>query len=510
MEVIHSTKKSTLYTKAFTLFILNASLFGCGESNNTNIQVVEATKTRLVIEKLNLTGDPSLNRDLPSIDDPKSQLGMLLFFTKGLGGDLDSACVSCHHPSLGGGDDLSLSVGVEANDHDTLGPGRLHNINGIHFDGGPTVPRNAPTTFNLAMWDKFLFHDGRVQSLGGSINQFGNDGLGIRTPDTAFNIADTNAGKTLASAQARFPVTSPEEMKGFYNFIGLDNTQVRNNLAQRIGGYGEPVGGLMPTNEWLIEFRKGFSSPQGSAEELITFSNIAEAIGEYENSQVFVETPWKQFIEGDDNAISITALRGAQLFFNSMQDGGANCASCHSGDFFTDESFHVLAVPQIGRGKGDGVYLDDDFGRFRETGLDEDKYKFRTPSLINTNVTGPWGHTGAYSSLESMIKHHFDPQLAIDNFDYSQLDPTIQATNMLENTTNAIEQLKRNRLSGVSKLSDMTLSDIQVNQLVEFINALTDPCVLDRACLSKWIPDASDPNPDSMRLNGKDINGDFL
>ncbi|HBC20167.1 MAG TPA: cytochrome-c peroxidase, partial [Alcanivorax sp.] len=118
--------------------------------------------------------------------------GMQLFFSKGLGGDLDSACVSCHHPMLGGGDDLSLSIGVEAVQPDLLGPGRLHLSTGTHFDGGPTVPRNAPSTFNIVFYDEVLFHDGRVESLDKTAGLNGAGG-GIRTPDSAFGVADPDA-----------------------------------------------------------------------------------------------------------------------------------------------------------------------------------------------------------------------------------------------------------------------------------------------------------------------------
>ncbi|HRX05326.1 MAG TPA: cytochrome c peroxidase, partial [Anaerolineae bacterium] len=59
-----------------------------------------------------LTGDPSLGRDLPAIDDPLAQLGKQLFFTKALSGDMDVACASCHHPLLAGGDGLAVGVGV--------------------------------------------------------------------------------------------------------------------------------------------------------------------------------------------------------------------------------------------------------------------------------------------------------------------------------------------------------------------------------------------------------------
>jgi cytochrome c peroxidase len=114
-----------------------------GDSSELDIQL------RDIIEYNNLTGDPARNRELPSISSPKAQLGMQLFFSKALGGDMDSACVSCHHPALAGGDRLSLSIGTEAVNPDLLGPGRIHSVNGTNYDGGPTVPRNAPTTFNV-------------------------------------------------------------------------------------------------------------------------------------------------------------------------------------------------------------------------------------------------------------------------------------------------------------------------------------------------------------------------
>ena len=66
-------------------------------------------------------------------------------------------------------------------------------------------------------------------------------------------------------------------------------------------------------------------------------------------------------------AISLEAKQGALLFFQSAAQGGAGCAECHHGDFFTDEEFYTLAIPQVGPGKENGPLGDDDFGRFRET-----------------------------------------------------------------------------------------------------------------------------------------------
>ncbi|NQY88929.1 MAG: cytochrome-c peroxidase [Colwellia sp.] len=508
-------KKSSLI-KGSLFLALSILLTGCNDNDPEVIVPVDPVVStldadiRAIIITQNLTGDPSTGRALPDIEEPKAQLGMKLFFTKSLGGDLDSACVTCHHPMLGGGDDLVLPIGVDAEVVDLLGPGRIHSVNGEHFDGGPTVPRNSPTTFNIALWDNFLFHDGRVESLGKTPKMGGNDGLGIRTPDVPFGERDSDAGVNLVVSQARFPVTSKEEMKNFSTFDGTNNAEVRQNLEQRLGDYGNPLGEMLIVNYWLAEFKEAFSDPDGTAEELITFDNITTAIGEYESSQVFVETPWKEYVQGDDSAISDVAKRGAKLFFNSRQDGGANCSSCHSGDFFTDENFHVIGMAQIGRGKGDGDYGTEDFGRFRETRDEKDKYAFRTPSLLNVTATGPWGHAGGSTTLQQAIRTHLNPQEELNNYDFSQLDPNIQAVDMVINTQRVIDKLVANRADGLTSIEDISLTDTQVEELLAFLEVLTDPCVEDRECLSKWIPDASDTNPDTLRINAIDGDGNYL
>ncbi len=516
MSVRKKNKRITGQVSALSVLFAGLLLTACSSNNDNNNETtpdtdgdtngdtsgVDANTARIntlrsLVSAAGLTGDPATGRSLPSINDPKPQLGKKLFFTKGLGGDKDSACVTCHHPTLGGGDNLSLSIGVGAETPDLLGPGRFHDSTSTHFDGGPTVPRNAPTTFNIALWDRALFLDGRVESLGKTTGKNGNDGKGIRTPDSTFGVADPDAGDTLAAAQSRFPVTSPEEMRGFSFEAGNGTAAARTSLEAQMTALGG----------WGQEFTPVFG------DATVTYTRIADAIGEYERSQVFVDTPWKAFVAGDNTAISEAAVRGATLFFSRADEGGANCSVCHTGDFFTDEQYHVLATPQIGRGKGNdnGTLQNDDFGRARETGNDADKYKFRTPTLLNVEVTGPWGHAGAYTSLEGMVRHMLNPQQAIANYDFSQLNPTIQAANMLTNTQFALDQLAANRSANVEKVhQNIAFTDDDVSNLVEFLKTLTDPCVKDRSCLAPWIPNAGDTNPDGLRINAIDNTGDFL
>ncbi len=325
--------------------------------------------------------------------------------------------------------------------------------------------------------------------------------IGIRTPGSAFDVADPNAATdTLAAAQSRFPVTSPEEMHGFSLPAQNTNDKIRDALALKLAG----------DIDWLAEFETAFG-----VATTITYTLIAEAIGEYERSQVFVNSPWKAYVEGNATAISESAKRGAMMFFGKVEDGGANCSSCHAGDFFTDEQYHVLASPQIGRGKGDdnGTLMNDDFGRFRESKVAADMYRFRTPTLLNVEVTGPWGHAGAYTTLENMVGHMLNPAQAIANYDYSQLDSNanIQFSNMQTNTQFALAQLEANRANNVAEVhQNVTYTNDDVIDLVEFLKALTDPCVKDRNCLAPWIPDTGETGPDGLQLNAIDNTGAFL
>jgi cytochrome c peroxidase len=147
---------------------------------------------------------------------------------------------------------------------------------------------------------------------------------------------------------------------------------------------------LNDPNYWLAKFQEVFGGDvDQQPEELITEQRVSTLIGEYERSQAFVNTPWKSYVEGNNNAISADAKRGAILFYTSSMDGGANCSSCHSGDFFTDESFHNLAMPQVGSGKGNGADGSKDFGRARETDPRVCINKSGTFIIINHVITQP-------------------------------------------------------------------------------------------------------------------------
>ena len=140
---------------------------------------------------------PSLDKQVPTMTAPTVWLGRELFFAKSLSLEGDVACVSCHHPSLAGGDALSLPIGTAAVDPDLLGPGRVYDWRDRgkkdpHAAPGPNVARNSPTVFNVGLYERALFHDGRVQK-----KRRG----GFRSPESA-----RDSGRDMLGVQARLPV----------------------------------------------------------------------------------------------------------------------------------------------------------------------------------------------------------------------------------------------------------------------------------------------------------------
>ena len=437
------------------------------------------------------------------VEDDLFQLGKELFFSKTLSGNFDVACASCHHPLLAGGDKLSLPVGESAYEPDLLGPGRWHNwtkSKDPRSYGGPNVPRHSQTTFNTALYNNTMFYDGRIFRL------FAQDGKspagqsGFRTPDSQLWQADPLAGASLLAAQARFPVVSAHEMLGFGFEKSESHAQARELLTERLRASKDEKG----RNNWLGLFQRAFKKQQASANEVITFENIQEAIAAYERSQVFIDNDWYGFVKGEQDRLSLQQKRGAVLFFKSAKEGGAGCVNCHKPPIFTDEKFHNIAIPQFGRGILAGG---EDFGRRGVSQEDKDRYGFRTPSLLNSALTMPYGHTGAFLDLKSIIKHHLSPEDSLEAFDFNfAKNEQLKYASKLYGKAKplsfeALKDLKARQKSQTSLLpANLKLSDEQIAALEAFLQSLTDPCLDDPHCLQKWIPDAKTASPDEHRL----------
>jgi cytochrome c peroxidase len=117
---------------------------------------------------------------------------------------------------------------------------------------------------------------------------------------------------------------------------------------------------------------------------------LARAIATYERTVVSGRAPFDAWIEGDEKAIGDDAKRGFALF-----NGKANCATCHAGWNFTDDSFHDIGLPDadIGRGKILPAVI-------------KMQHAFKTPGLREVTRRGPFMHDGSIASLDAVMDHY--------------------------------------------------------------------------------------------------------
>tara|TARA_Y100001934_G_scaffold265176_1_gene343016 strand:- start:6406 stop:7929 length:1524 start_codon:yes stop_codon:yes gene_type:complete len=431
---------------------------------------------RALIKKHNLSGKAAFSESHPALKDPSVLLGRELFFSKVLSGDNDAACASCHHPFMAGGDALSLAVGVAANEPDRLGLGRTFDwqsrgAKDPHAAAGPNVPRNSPTIINVGLYQKTVFHDGRLEQ-----RRFGS----IRSPESV-----RDQGRDLMAVQARLPVVAEDEMQGYRLLRFATPDRVRDTLVERL------------REDWPERFAHAFGDAKAGPES-VTYERIELALSDYQRSFVLIDNPWFNYVAGDREAIGVSAKRGARDFLSSKSEGGLGCAACHQGDFFTDEKFHAAGFPQIGRGikrpaagYGNETQRDGtDGGRWEVTRRSRDRYAFRTPSLLNVTTTAPYAHAGTHATLEDLIAYHLDPPTGAAAFDFS-----LQHLPQFKNRTINYPKARAETAAAVAAwrttgITPQALSPERMRDLVAFLQTLTDPCITSRPCMEPWMPDA--------------------
>lgn len=460
-----------------------------------------------------LTGDPAtprgLSRTTPN-SDPMVKLGQLLFFSETLSAGFDSSCASCHHPDFAGVDQLSLPVGVVPQNSSTIGPGRVvdHGRDrDPRADGGPNMPRNGLNIFNAPFYDRAMFYDGRVFVLDDDTVP-GGHGQDIRTPESG-NTPDTTPADGLLELASKLPMVTDNEMRGYLYTDLTTPVAYRQHLVARLRGEADTqYMDLAAASRWLARFRAAFGDPSGSAAQLITMPHIQQALAAYIESGIFVDNPWHHYLDGDTDALSEDAKQGALLFLRSPAEGGLGCASCHSGDKFSDEHYYNVGFPQIGRGfrRVDG----EDRGRWGQTKAAKDLYAFRVPSLLNVARTAPYGHAGTFPDLQSVLRYHADPQDQIDLYDFSlQQLAQFQNTGIVYDNAEALTR-KVIDTDSFSASADMlpgrSLTSTELRQLVAFLKTLTDPCVENASCVGRWTPGSHEDPDGHLLVRGSDSN----
>ncbi len=262
--------------------------------------------------------------------------------------------------------------------------------------------RNAPTTLNVALL-QIVFLDGRSPTL---------------------------------ENQAKQPIINPIEM-------GMPDGEAA-------------VKAIKDDPEYQAAFRKAYGRD-------VNYEDMGRALAAFERTLVFVDSPFRRFLAGNENAISAEAKQGWVLF-----NGKGRCTSCHpmnvSNPLGTDNRFHNIGVSARhqdfeGLAKTalktletdpsekelDQLALSTDLselGRFMVTKVRSDIGGFRTSILLNIGITPPYMHDGSIKTLWDVIDHYNkggEPNLFLDG--------------------------------GIEPLA---LTEEEINQLVAFLFSLTD------------------------------------
>jgi cytochrome c peroxidase len=126
-----------------------------------------------------------------------------------------------------------------------------------------------------------------------------------------------------------------------------------------------------------------------------TKENVSHAIAEFERSLLTPNGPFDRYLKGDSGAIDMPTKRGYQLFKSF------GCASCHQGVAVGGNVYEKLGVV-IPYYEADST-VKQDLGRYHLSGVDEDKFEFRVPSLRNVARTAPYLHDGSIETLEEVV-----------------------------------------------------------------------------------------------------------
>jgi len=140
-----------------------------------------------------------------------------------------------------------------------------------------------------------------------------------------------------------------------------------------------------------------FQSAFGTDE--INMVRVEKALASFERTILSGNSAFDRYeYKGEKNALSPAQIRGLALFKDPHK---GNCASCHtigsSYALFTDGQFH-----NTGQGFGDNEEFSD-LGRFKITKLENERGQFKTPTLRNVAVTGPYMHDGKLKTLKDVV-----------------------------------------------------------------------------------------------------------
>lgn len=324
-----------------------------------------AQKVVKVKVPLGLTQPPPVPAENPMTVE-KWVLGKKLYYDPILSTNRKVSCASCHAPDKGFTDARKVSTGINS----TQGP------------------INAPTVFNSA-YNRFQFWDGRATTLEHqSQGPVGN----------AKEMFGGGKGDPWHEAVERIRA-NPDLVKPFLAVFG--HAPTRDSAAKAIATYERTV--LLGNS--LHDRAEVIMRKRVTEEESGKFVPKAEDYANALKDEFARQGPALAHLgldaekdAGKAQEYGKRLLAGRDLFF-----GKARCSNCHTGDTYTDHSFHNLGV---GATK-DGELPLDEFGRFAALPAGHKDVSlvgaFKTPGTRGLLWTAPYMHDGEEKTLEGVV-----------------------------------------------------------------------------------------------------------
>ena len=136
-----------------------------------------------------------------------------------------------------------------------------------------------------------------------------------------------------------------------------------------------------------------FKAIYGRAADTLT---LADALASFVRTLETGDTPFDRWMQGNETAMSASAVRGRQVFMNK-----GKCFDCHFSPDFTGDEFRNIGLFDGGKW--------NDSGRFALTKDSSDLGKFKVPGLRNVAVTAPYMHDGSFATLRQVIDYYDQP-----------------------------------------------------------------------------------------------------
>ena len=176
--------------------------------------------------------------------------------------------------------------------------------------------------------------------------------------------------------------------------------QVLNNALEMHGSAAIVSENIIKKDKYKDLYNKAYPNSDNPTQ------NICNAIASYERTLISLNSKFDKHMNGQAG-LSKYEINGFNLFM-----GKAKCGTCHFMPLFSGAKpprYYYIESEVIGVPNSAGkikVRLDGDSGRYLTTGSKIHLFSFKTPTLRNVALTGPYMHNGVFKSLDEVIEFY--------------------------------------------------------------------------------------------------------